>query len=82
MGHMDVIPFIASGFNIYFPMAILLLCMGTYFRLGTRCLHYIGIEQFIGEDDMTAELVQGGKAMVSAGRNQCFWTISMMSKLN
>lgn len=70
---MDVIPFIASGFNIYFPMAILLLCFGTFFRLGTRCLHYIGIEQFIGDDDMTTELVQGGKALVSAGeyKNMC-----------
>lgn len=68
MGHLDVIKFINKGFNVYFPMAILLLCIATYFRLGTRCLHYIGFEQFIDNaDEMTVELVQGGKSIVMAG---------------
>ncbi|VDM47365.1 unnamed protein product [Toxocara canis] len=33
MGHLDVIPILAKGLNIYLPIFVLLLCMGTYFRL-------------------------------------------------
>ena len=67
MGHMDVISFISDGFNIYFPIAILLLCTATYFRLGSRILHFLGFEQFIGDDDMTQELTDEGKELVKRG---------------
>ena len=71
MGHLDLVPFISSGINVYFPIAILLLCLGTYFRLGTRLLHQLGIEQFLAaDDDMTAEMVQGGKALLLSERNK------------
>ncbi|KFD70842.1 hypothetical protein M514_01207 [Trichuris suis] len=70
MGHLDVIEAIAGSFNIYFPMAIILLCMCTYFRLGTRLLHFIGFEQFMENDDITADFVVSGKALVLAERNQ------------
>lgn len=66
MGHMDVISFIANGFNIYFPIAIVLLCIATALRLGSRLLHCIGFEQFI-DDDMTQEIVDEGKAHVQKG---------------
>ncbi|VDP11769.1 unnamed protein product [Soboliphyme baturini] len=56
MGHMDVIPIISNGFNVYFPMAVLVLCVFTYFRLGIRLLHFMGFEQFIGDDELTVEL--------------------------
>jgi hypothetical protein len=36
MGHMDVISFISDGFNIYFPMLIILLCLATFFNLGVN----------------------------------------------
>ena len=42
MGHMDVISFISDGFNIYFPILILLLCLATYFHVGSHVLHFIG----------------------------------------
>ena len=67
MGHMDVISFISDGFNIYFPLVILLLCVATYFRLGARVLHFLGFQQFIGDDDMTGELVDEGKELVKRG---------------
>ncbi|KAF6778543.1 hypothetical protein AHF37_01774 [Paragonimus kellicotti] len=47
MGHLDMIPFIANGFNIYFPILVLLLCLLTYFRFGSRVLHQLGVEQLI-----------------------------------
>ncbi|CAF2803133.1 unnamed protein product [Rotaria sp. Silwood2] len=50
MGHLTAIPIVSIGFNFYFPMLILLLSIGTYFRLGSRCLHACGFEQFLDDD--------------------------------
>ncbi|MGH0182511.1 UNVERIFIED_CONTAM: hypothetical protein FKN15_009767 [Acipenser sinensis] len=47
MGSMRVLSFIADGFYIYYPMLIVLLCIATYFSLGTRCLNLLGFQQFI-----------------------------------
>ncbi|XP_013409008.1 LMBR1 domain-containing protein 2 [Lingula anatina] len=70
MGHMDVISFIADGFNIYFPIAIVLLCFATYFNLGTRCLHFLGFQQFVGDDDMTQDFVDEGREIVKRERRK------------
>lgn len=70
MGHLDVIPLIARGINIYLPILIVLLCLGTYFRLGTRMLHNLGVDQFIDDDEMTSEMIQGGKRLVTIERNR------------
>ena len=67
MGHMDVISFISDGFNIYFPMILVLLCICTFFSLGSRILHFLGVQQFIGDDDMTQELVDEGRQIVQRG---------------
>ena len=67
MGHMDVISIISDGFNIYFPILIVLLCICTYFSLGSRLLSLLGFQQFIGDDDMTSELVDEGKELVKRG---------------
>ncbi|KAA0192597.1 LMBR1 domain-containing protein 2-B [Fasciolopsis buskii] len=47
MGHLDVIPFIASGFNIYFPILVVLLCGLTLVRFGDRILHHLGVPQLL-----------------------------------
>ncbi len=68
MGHMDVLEgIIANGLNIYLPILILLLCLGTYFKLGSRLLNSLGIDQFVGEDELTMEMVNGGRALVNLG---------------
>lgn len=64
MGHMDVISFISDGFNIYFPMLILLLCLATFFNLGGRLLNFFGFEQFLGDAEITQDLVEDGKNLV------------------
>ena len=64
---MDVISFIANGFNVYFPILIVLLCICTYFSLGSRVLSALGFQQFIGDDDMTQELIDEGKELVARG---------------
>lgn len=64
MGHLDVISFISDGVNIYLPILILLLCLATYFNLGSQCLHLIGFQQFIGDDDMTSDLIEEGRELI------------------
>ncbi|KAI1295474.1 G-protein coupled receptor-associated protein LMBRD2 [Halotydeus destructor] len=70
MGHMDVIPFISSGFNIYLPMLMCLFCLATFLQVGTRILHFVGIEQFITDDEMTSELVREGQDLVKREKNK------------
>lgn len=64
MGHMDVISIISDGFNIYFPMLILGFCLATYFSVGSRLLSMIGFQQFIGDDELTTDLVDEGRELV------------------
>lgn len=65
MGHMDVISIISDGFNIYFPMAIVLLCLATYYSLGSRLLSALGFQQFIGDDGLTTDLIDEGKTLIN-----------------
>jgi len=62
MGHLDLV---TNGFNIYFPILIVLLCTGTWFKLGTRCLSSIGFAQFLQSDELTSDLMEEGKAFVN-----------------
>ena len=76
MGHMDVIGFISDGFNIYFPIAVVLLCALTLFNVWTRLLNVIGIQQFMVDDEITQELVDEGKELVRRGL--CNYSMSMV----
>ncbi|XP_031558370.1 G-protein coupled receptor-associated protein LMBRD2-like [Actinia tenebrosa] len=70
MGHMDVLSFISKGVNLYYPMCVLLVCLATYFSLGTRCLNILGFQTFIIEDDMSTEYVNEGKDIVRRERRR------------
>lgn len=61
-GHLDLI---SDRYNIYFPILIVLLCCGTLFRLGQRCLSSIGFAQFLQSDELTVDLIEEGKALVN-----------------
>lgn len=63
---MDVISIISDGFNIYFPMLMLLFCMAAYFSLGSRLLSSMGFQQFMG-DELTEDLVEEGKEHIKRG---------------
>jgi hypothetical protein len=67
MGHMDVISFISDGFNIYFPILICFLCLATFFNLGGHILHFFGFEQFIGDAEITQDLIEDGKNLIKRG---------------
>ncbi|XP_057675085.1 G-protein coupled receptor-associated protein LMBRD2B isoform X2 [Corythoichthys intestinalis] len=64
MGSMRVLPIVANGFYIYYPMLILILCIATYFSLGTRLLNLLGFQQFMGDSELTSDLVDEGKELI------------------
>jgi hypothetical protein len=69
MGHMDVLSLISDGFNIYFPMGILLISLLAYFKVGLRILSIVGFQQFLNEEDeITTDLVSEGSLLVQRGR--------------
>ncbi|KAM9734443.1 G-protein coupled receptor-associated protein LMBRD2B-like, partial [Menidia menidia] len=70
MGSMRVLSFIANGFYIYYPMLIVLLCIATYFSLGTRCLNLLGFQQFMGDCEMTSDLIDEGKELIRRERRK------------
>uniref|UniRef100_A0AAQ5Y702 LMBR1 domain containing 2 n=1 Tax=Amphiprion ocellaris TaxID=80972 RepID=A0AAQ5Y702_AMPOC len=70
MGSMQVLYFIANGFYIYYPMLIVILTIATYFSLGTRCLNLLGFQQFMGDNEMTSDLIDEGKELIRRGENQ------------
>ncbi|GAU87109.1 LMBR1-1 [Ramazzottius varieornatus] len=64
MGHMRVLDVISKGFNVYFPVLVVLFCLATAFRLGTRCLNFCGFQQFMGDGEMTLSLVAQGQRIL------------------
>uniref|UniRef100_A0A8U7N6R8 LMBR1 domain containing 2 n=3 Tax=Corvus TaxID=30420 RepID=A0A8U7N6R8_CORMO len=64
MGSMRVLSFVADGFYIYYPMLVVILCIATYFSLGTRCLNLLGFQQFMGDSEMTSDLIDEGKELI------------------
>lgn len=69
MGHMDVISIVSDGFNVYFPMAMLAFCVATYFSIGSRLLSVLGFQQFVGDDEVTGDLVDEGRELIKRGYN-------------
>ncbi|KAK6737016.1 hypothetical protein RB195_019607 [Necator americanus] len=69
MGHLDVIPILAKGINIYLPICILIFCAITYYKLGTYLLHNLGFDQFIASDEFTQDMVSAGRALVQLERS-------------
>lgn len=67
MGHLDVLSLLSHGFNIYFPMGILIIGSLTYFKVGSRVLNVVGFHQFLVEDEGTGELVTEGQQLIARG---------------
>uniref|UniRef100_A0A3Q2PUE3 LMBR1 domain containing 2a n=1 Tax=Fundulus heteroclitus TaxID=8078 RepID=A0A3Q2PUE3_FUNHE len=68
MGSMRLLPVISDGFYIYYPMLVLLLCIATIYKLGSRCLNLLGFYQYITDDDWTSDLVNEGKELIRRER--------------
>jgi hypothetical protein len=64
MGHLDLVSFIADGFNIYFPLILVFLCLCTLFNVGSRLLNLVGIQQFVCEGELTNELIDDGHQLI------------------
>ncbi|XP_017269356.1 G-protein coupled receptor-associated protein LMBRD2B [Kryptolebias marmoratus] len=70
MGSMRLLPLISDGFYIYYPMLVLLLCIATFYNLGSRCLNLLGFHQYITDDDLTSDLVNEGKELIRRERRK------------
>ncbi|XP_041855890.1 G-protein coupled receptor-associated protein LMBRD2B-like [Melanotaenia boesemani] len=70
MGSMQLLPVISDGFYIYYPMLVLLLCLATFYNLGSRCLNLLGFHQYITDDDLTSDLVDEGKELIRRERRK------------
>ena len=68
-----IMSFTADGFFIYYPMLVVILCIATYFSLGTRCLNLVGFQQFMGDNDMTSDLVDEGKELIRWEKRKRQW---------
>ena len=64
MGHMDVVSIVQDGFNVYFPILLILLTLATYFSLGSRFLSILGFQQFLEQEEQTGEFVEEGKELI------------------
>lgn len=70
MGHLDLIPFVNSGLNVFLPLCMSAICLAIYFDFGTRILHNLGYEQFIENDEMTTDLVETGRELVEREKSK------------
>jgi hypothetical protein len=70
MGHMDVIGFMANYFNVYFPCVLVILCLATLLRLGSRILNCFGVQQFFEDDEMSTDYTSEGKEYVRIERKR------------
>lgn len=64
MGHLDLIPIVNRGLNVFLPFCISAICLAIYFNFGVYILHQLGFEQFIENDEMTIDWVQTGRELV------------------
>lgn len=63
MGHLELLNFISNGFNVYYPIFILVVCISTYFSIGSRILHSVGIEQFTVKSEESEDIIHEGKSI-------------------
>lgn len=64
MGHMDTLTFIRDKLFSYLPVLMSLFCVATFFKLGSKIVHYFGIEQFTISDEITQDLILQGQNLV------------------
>lgn len=72
MGHMGVIESIASSFRVYLPIVMCFFCIATFLDIDSRFLHFMGIEQFVVDDEATADLIKDGSQLVKRESNKRF----------
>ncbi|CAI4228261.1 unnamed protein product [Auanema sp. JU1783] len=80
MGHLDVIPILAKGINIYLPICILIFCAANYYRLTSYIMHNLGFDQFITDNEFTQDMMSAGRALVQLERNSMQRAVNRQSR--
>lgn len=65
MGHLELIPLVNNGLNVFLPLCISAICLAIYFNVGSHFLHTLGFERFIEDDELTIDLIQTGRDLVN-----------------
>ncbi|KJE88755.1 hypothetical protein CAOG_00345 [Capsaspora owczarzaki ATCC 30864] len=68
MGHMDVVGFIQDGFNVYFPIFIVLIAVLAWFHACGRFLSCIGMSRFLDNDDLANDAIVEGRELIRRER--------------
>lgn len=48
-------------------MLVDVLVINSLLSLGTRCLNLLGFQQFVGDSEMTSDLIDEGKELIRRG---------------
>eukprot|EP00127_Corallochytrium_limacisporum_P006722 Clim_evm11s234 gene=Clim_evmTU11s234 len=70
LGHLKVVGFIESGFNVYYPMFVLVVAAITYFNLFGRILGCLGGAEFFFGHELSFELVEEGREYLVRARRE------------
>ena len=57
----------SAGFNVYYPILIALIGIATVFKLGTRCMAFLGFQTFVSDDEISMDYVEEGKQLLNRG---------------
>lgn len=55
------------------PNHVDVVVMNFFLSLGTRCLNLLGFQQFMGDSEMTSDLIDEGKELIRRGN----WTFNI-----
>ena len=50
MGVIDIVPILGNHFALFFPLALILMCMLNYFNIYGRFMTYIGLNRLSFQD--------------------------------
>lgn len=58
---------ILSDSGVYSDVLVDVLVINSLLSLGTRCLNLLGFQQFVGDSEMTSDLIDEGKELIRRG---------------
>ena len=57
----------------------ILVLVLVFYSLGTRCLNLLGFQQFMGDNEMTSDLIDEGKELIRRGNGKFYRGFSTAS---
>ncbi|XP_074598129.1 G-protein coupled receptor-associated protein LMBRD2 [Brevipalpus obovatus] len=80
IGTLEVLPKLKNGIEIYLPAIMCIFCVLTLLEAGARLKHFMGIEQFIVDDETTTDLVKEGQELLKREKNKRARMVAMTNQ--